>query len=198
MSTLIKSNLIDSMLANNEISRIQDGLIIISGVIGMMLLSKVSFYLPFTPVPITAQSLGILIIGASFGMKRAFVASLIYVGAGVCGLPIFSGGKFGLLAITGPTGGYIIGFIIAATVMGLLGNKQKDRKFISSILIFVLGHIIIFSFGLLWLLNFVSIEKVFALGLYPFIPGMIVKTFLAGSISPLLWSVFNKRRMVDH
>ena len=193
MNTLAKSNLIDFIIYEYEISRLQDALIILSGVVGMMLLSKLSFYLPFTPVPITAQSFGILLIGASFGMKRAFLSSLTYVGAGIFGLPVFSGGKFGLIAITGPTGGYIIGFIVAATIMGLFGDNQKDRKFISSILSFLVGHLIIFSFGLLWLLNFVPIEKVFISGLYPFIPGMVIKTLLAGIISPLIWNMLNKR-----
>ncbi len=193
MLILTEMNIVDFFIKDDEKKNIKDVLIILIGSIIMMTLSKVSFYLPFTPIPITAQSLGILVIGSSFGMKRAFFSSVVYVGSGLLGAPVFSGGKYGLQALMGPTGGYIIGFIVAASLMGFYGDRCRDRTFLSSYLIFFLGHFIIFTFGIIWLGLFVSLDRVLALGFYPFIPGMIIKTVLAGTLTPLIWKNINKK-----
>jgi biotin transport system substrate-specific component len=191
MIVAIQNNLIDN-LYTGHLNIAKDILICVLGAIGISLLAQVSFQLPFTPVPITALSLGILIIGSNFGMKRALISSSFYVSFGVLGLPVFSNGKFGLIALTGPTGGYIIGFILAATIMGYLGDRQKDRTYKSSFLLFFIGHIIIFLSGLVWLKNFVPEGKLLVSGLYPFIPGMLVKTILAGGLTPIIWKKIKK------
>lgn len=182
----MNDNLINVLLEKKSI--LKEVIIYFSGVCVLAVLAQISIPLPGTPVPITAQTLGVLIIGSSFGKKRAFFTMLLYVLIGAFGFPVFSEGKFGLSILTGATGGYLIGFILAGTTMGYFGDKTHDRKILKSLLIFLLGHLLIFICGLAWLTKFVGAENVLAMGLYPFIPGLLIKTILAGIITPTVWS----------
>ena len=128
-----------------------------------------------------------LLIGSVFGARRAFLTTSLYLLEGIVGLPVFAGFGFGFAKIIGPTGGYLIGFVIAATTMGWLAERGWEKSFGKSLILFTLGHGLIFAFGLLGLLRFFPAEQVLALGLIPFIPGMIVKTLLAFPITPKLW-----------
>lgn len=193
-SVVVQKNLIDFLIQNDKNSSVIEILIIGIGTLFIILFSQLSFSLPFSPVPITAQSLAILVMASSFGFKKAFVTTFSYVGAGAIGLPVFSGGKFGLTVLSGPTGGYIIGFIIAASIMGYYGDKGRDKEILSSILLFSIGHAIILFFGLLWLANFVSADRLLKAGFYPFIPGLILKTVLAGILTSALWKIAKKMK----
>lgn len=183
MSSTYSTNIVSEILSDKKDLFIWNLVVCLVGVAVITLCAQITIMLPFSPVPITGQSFAILVIGSSYGFKRALVTSLSYVGLGALGLPVFSGGKFGLLALSGPTGGYILGFIIAASVMGLLGDMGKDRNLKSSLGLFALGHIVIFIFGILWLSNFVPSSVLLAKGFFPFIPGLILKTILAGFFS---------------
>jgi len=173
-----------SKLEENHLTNI---MLILVGIGLLSLMAQLSIVLPIGPVPITAQSFAILIIGSLYGAKRAAITTLSYIALGAMGLPIFSGGSFGLVKLMGPTGGYLIGFVLAASTMGFLSEFKLDRSLKSALLIFTVGHFIIFLCGLIWLSFFVKVQSVLALGFYPFIPGMILKTILAASCNRLLW-----------
>lgn len=154
--------------------------------------SHIKFTLPFSLVPITGQTLAVLIIGATYGAKRSLIVLGSYLLMGLSGLGVFAGGATGLLTLTGPTGGYIVGFLASAVAMGLICEKYRaDRKIIPSFLLYFLGHNIIFLFGVLWLSTFIGFKQAIITGLIPFIPGEIVKSTLATLITKSLWSQKN-------
>lgn len=149
---------------------------------------------PLWPVPITGQTLAVLLVGASLGAVRGALSLGTYAAAGVIGLPVFApeddgSHKVGWVAILGPTGGYIIGFIIAAAFVGWLSQRQWDRKLLKAFLTFAGGSLIVFAIGLPWL-SFVlgtDVETTLAYGLWPFLLGGVVKTAIAAGLLPLAW-----------
>lgn len=154
--------------------------------------AQVAVSLPFTPVPVTAQTLAVLLVGAILGSSRGALAILTYLAEGSVGLPVFAGGKAGLAVLAGPTGGYLIGFVIAAFVTGYLAERRWDRNIVTSFLAMSIGNIIIFAFGLLILGSYVGFNKVLALGFFPFLVGDIVKLALATLLLPIGWKALQK------
>ena len=136
---------------------------------------------PFTPVPFTLQLLFVLLSGIILGPYYGFMSSLLYLILGIIGLPVFSGGHMGLAAIVGPTGGYLVGFLVAPIIIGYFSKKSK--KLIP--LGIVLGIFVIHFFGVLWLakVNMIPISKAFLIGSLPFIPFDLVKGFIAYILS---------------
>jgi len=159
--------------------------VVITGSILLALSAKFAFPVPFSPVPITLQTLVVLYLGLTLGKERAFGSVMAYIGQGLMGLPVFAGGKAGFLALSGPTGGYILGFAFAAYIAGLAAEKGMDRKFVTSLIAMTIGSIVIYAFGAFWLSLFVGFNKALALGVLPFIPGDILKVFAAASLLPL-------------
>lgn len=167
--------------------------LVLTGAAFIGLLAQVAVPLPFTFVPISGQTLGVLMIGALYGSKRGAVTLLTYLAEGVVGFPVFAEGRAGLAVLMGPTGGYLAGFVVAAYVTGLLAEKGMDRKLKTALPAFFLGHTIIFAFGLAWLAQFVGRDQLLAAGLYPFIPGEIVKTVIAALALPSAWAAFKAK-----
>lgn len=165
-------------------SLLRESAIIMSVVCMMTLLSRVS--VPLQPVPVTGQTLGVLLAGMMLGRKRAVAAMVTYLLLGLAGAPVFAGGSLGLAALTGPTAGYLLGFIPAACLMGYLGEKGAYKKAYTALLALCAGHALIFAFGLLWLANFTGWNHVLAAGLIPFLPGAAIKTGLALALQPVL------------
>ena len=161
----------------------------LGGVVAIALMAQVAMPLPFTPVPITGQTLAVLLIGASFGAWRALRTTAAYVVLGAAGLPIFAQAGSGFGAVFGMTGGYLFGFMLAAVAMGWIAERGYFRHVKSAVPLFLLGHLCIFVCGLAVLGVFVGFDQVLALGLYPFVPGLIVKTGLAGLVLPSLYKL---------
>lgn len=154
-------------------------------------LAQISINLPFTPVPITLQTMGALLAGSALGARKGLLSQLVYALAGLVGLPVFASGAGGASHIFGATGGYILGFIAAGYLAGLLAERGWDRSG-RVILGMALADAVIFLFGLAWLIPFVGIGQVVALGLLPFIPGEVVKIAGASGALPLAWKVTRK------
>ena len=134
------------------------------------------------PVPVTGQTFAILLLGTLFGSKRATLAVLAYICEGVAGLPVFAQFKAGLAALFGPTGGYIVGFLAAAFIVGFLTERISGRNLIKMVLAMLAGLFFIYTFGILWLcvvFKGATLLTVLKAGLYPFIPGEIIKITLA-------------------
>lgn len=164
-----------------------NAILVITASLLVALSAQIAMPLPFTPVPVTAQTLSVLLVGAVLGSARGTLAILTYLAEGAVGLPVFAGGKAGLAVLAGPTGGYLIGFVVAAFVTGYLAERRWDRNVVTSFLAMSIGNVIIFAFGLLILAGYVGFDKVLALGFYPFWMGDIVKLALATFLLPLGW-----------
>jgi biotin transport system substrate-specific component len=150
--------------------------------------------IPLWPVPVTMQTLAVLLVGVSLGAVRGALSMVLYAVLGTVGLPVFSDLESGFGVIAGPTGGYIIGFIFAAGLTGWLAQREWDRKVLRSILAFLGGTVVVFAFGLPWLafalgtLGFPNdLNAVLQGGLYPFIIGGVAKALLAAGIMAALW-----------
>jgi biotin transport system substrate-specific component len=166
-----------------------DILLITGASIFIALSAQIAIRIPFTPVPITGQTFAVLLTAILLGSRRGSLAVLAYLIEGAVGLPVFAGATAGLVHLFGTTGGYLFGFIPAAFVCGFLAEKGWDRNFISTFVIMSLGTAIIFFSGLSWLKIYVGSENVLAFGLYPFIPGALLKILLATILLPTGWKL---------
>jgi biotin transport system substrate-specific component len=151
------------------------------------LAAQIEVRLPWTPVPITGQTFAVLLTGAVLGARRAFLAQLLYLAEGAAGLPVFAGGAAGVARLVGPTGGYLIAFPFAAALTGALAQRGWDRHVATMVAAMLLGSVVIFGGGLLWLSRFVPPQTLLAAGLLPFVPGDLIKTTLAAVVFPSVW-----------
>jgi len=147
------------------------------------------------PIPITAQTFAVLIIAALLGSRRACLCMFAYILEGAAGLPFFAAGKAGPAVLFGPTGGYLVGFVVAAFVVGFLAERGWDRRVTTTILAMIIGNIVIYAFGLAWLSHLAGLRNAFAGGLWPFIPGDILKIALAAALLPSAWKMLRKFRL---
>jgi biotin transporter BioY len=163
-------------------------LILIVGASLFISLSNFIIRIPIggTPVPITGQTFSVLFLAALLGSKRGAAAVLLYLVFGLAGLPFYSGGL-----ILGPTGGYLLGFALAAFVVGFLAEQGLDRKHHTMVAALVIGNIVLYIPGLIWL-SFYTDKSAFTLGLFPYIPGDILKIALASALLPAGWKLIRK------
>lgn len=159
--------------------------LIIGGSLFIALMSQLSILLPFTPVPFTGQTFAIMLISVLFGGKRAVFTVSAYLTEGICGLPVFSSGGFGMMHLLGPSGGYLIGFLFASYFVGNLSDKGLSKYFWSMIMMMILAHLIIYSCGLINLSRFFAFNQIFNLGLIPFLPGDALKIMILSAIIPM-------------
>ena len=169
-------------------------------------------YLPANPyVPVSLQTLSALLVGATLGARRGFASTGLYVLLGCIGLPVFALNAAGThessyrqiasivdgQLVLGTTGGYLIGFVIAATLVGRLAELGWDRKLRGSVAAMVLGNVVIFAIGVTWLAIAASLSVSDALlyGLWPFLPGEVVKLIVAAGLLPIGWRLVARR---DH
>jgi biotin transport system substrate-specific component len=149
---------------------------------------------PLWPVPITGQTLAVLLVGVSLGAVRGGISLALYALLGVAGLPVFSEGSSGWSVLAGPTGGYIVGFVFAAVFTGWLAQREWDRKLLWALLAFLAGSVVPFAIGLPWLAAALGsyglpndVDSVLQAGLYPFIIGGVIKAALGAGIVSLAW-----------
>jgi biotin transport system substrate-specific component len=170
-----------------------DASCIMAGSLFVALSAQVAFRLPFSPVPVTGQTLAALLVGAVFGSALGSLALLAYLAEGLIGIPVFAGGAVGLVRLLGPTGGYLVGLVAAAFLTGWLAERRWDRRPITTALAMLAGNAVVYAFGLAWLSRFVGPDHVLAAGLLPFIPGDLVKVALAAGLLPLAWKLIDRR-----
>ena len=181
----------------------------VGGSLLMAGLAQVVVHLPFTPVPITGQTLGVLLIGAAYGPALGAATILLYLAWAIGGLPVFAPNADGshetglqVLAFAGTTGGYLWGFVLGSALVGWLSRQGWDRSIRSSISAMLLGSIVIYAVGVPWLHHAlpavlgepVSWQTTFELGLYPFLIGDTVKLLLAAGLLPLAWRALQRLR----
>jgi biotin transport system substrate-specific component len=163
----------------------------LSGSLLLALLARLSIPVPFSPVPITGQTFGILFLGAVLGSRIGTLSVIMYIFEGVIGLPVFAGGTMGFLYLLGPTGGYLIGFLPAVYLVGYLSERGWINSFTSAFLTMIIGTSVIFIFGISWLSVTAGFGTALSIGLYPYIPGAAVKIILA-TVAVYSMNRFNK------
>ncbi len=174
-------------------SWLRDLTLIILGSLFVAALAQVEIPLPFTPVPITGQTFGVLLVGAALGSKRGAASLTLYLAEGALGLPFFAGGAHGLSVLTGATAGYLLGFIGAAYVIGRLAEKGLERSVRTSFIPFLVGTVLIYACGVTWLAVMLgSWSKAVTFGLIPFLIGDIIKLLAASLALPAAWKLVNK------
>ena len=168
-------------------AEIYDVTLIISGSLLIALCAQIAVG---WPVPVTGQTFAVLMIGALLGPRRGSLCVLTYIIEGVAGLPVFAHGKGGFLVLFGPTGGYLIGFIAAAYITGLLAKNGWDRRIGTTVLAMIFGNVAIYLFGLLRLCSLMGVNRrVLTVGLYPFVVGDLLKIILAAILLPSGWKL---------
>ena len=175
-------------------------------VIGAVLiagLAQFTIYLPFTPVPITGQTLGVLLVGAAYGPGLGAATVGLYLAAAVVGLPVLArnvdGGHDTGLHVLGaafPSAGYLWGFLLAAVLVGWLARLGWDRSFRSSVSAMFFGELVIYACGIPWLMHALGVDVQTALtfGLYPFVVGDTIKLLIAAGALPLAWAAIRRFR----
>ncbi len=165
---------------------------IAGGSLFITLAAQIVLPLPFSPVPISGQTLAVLLVGTLLGSRRGSLAVLTYLVEGVLGLPVFAGGMAGPARLAGPTGGYLLGFAAAAFLVGRLAEKNWDRHLWTAGLAMLLGNAVIYALGLPWLAYFVGSERALATGLLPFIFGDLLKLILSATLLPVGWRLLGR------
>lgn len=171
---------------------VTDAALVATGTLFVAVLAQVS--VPLWPVPVTGQTLGVLIVGAALGARRGAAALVLYMVVGIVGLPVFANFTGGPLSVLKPSFGYVIGFIFAAWVVGWIAERQWDRKFWRSLAGYALASIIPFLFGVPYLAIVLGslgvdndIATVITLGVTPFLLGGLIKAVIAAGITPIAW-----------
>jgi len=159
--------------------------LVLSGVIFLSIMSQLIIPLYFTPVPISLGSFGVILIALLYGRKLGTVTVLSYVAAGSLGAPIFAGFKAG--SLFSPTGGYILGYIAAALILGFLSDKGIAKSYVKTFLSLLLASAVILVLGALVLILFVPSKNIFMIGVLPFLPGDMLKVVAAALLFPRLW-----------
>ena len=149
---------------------------------------------PLWPVPITGQTLAVLVVGSSLGAMRGMLSMVLYAALGLAGLPVFSDATHGAGVLFGATGGYIVGFILAAGLTGWLAQRSWDHRVVGALVSFLAGSVVTFAVGLPWLavVGGFSFQQTLEFGLYPFILGGIIKAALAAVFIRLAWFGVNR------
>jgi biotin transport system substrate-specific component len=171
-----------------------DAAAVITASLFVAVCAQVQIRLPFTPVPISGGTLGVLYAGALLGSRRGAAAVALYLLEGAAGLPVFSGGAAGFAHFMGPTGGYLLGFPLGAFVTGLLAERGFDRTPLRAFAMMLLGSAPIFGLGLLGLSRFVPTSSLLMSGLWPFVPGDLIKSAASAGLLPLGWKLVGRRR----
>jgi biotin transport system substrate-specific component len=169
---------------------------VVLALLGSALLAvSAKIQVPFPPVPMTMQTLVVLLIGATYGWRLGGATVLLYIAEGMLGLPVFANTPPQVASpayLLGPTGGYLIGYIAAAAAMGFLAERGWDRSLVRVVVMMTVGHLIIFALGLAWLAHLLGPAKAWAVGAAPFVIGTVLKTALAAALLKAAWRLVRR------
>lgn len=192
---LSRPTLVDRVITRTWVSDIA---LVVAGTALVAILAQVA--IPLWPVPVTGQTLAVLLVGASLGAARGAASLGLYAVLGLAGLPIFApqddGSHLtGLAALMAPSFGFIVGFVASAAVVGWAAERRWDRGWVKPIITFIGGSLVVFAFGLPWLavaLGQLGLpndpQSVLIAGFYPFIIGGLIKAAIAAALLPALWA----------
>ena len=166
------------------------------GVIGVVALAiSAKIEIPWWPVPMTMQTYVVLVIGMAYGTRLGVATVLAYLAIGALGFPVFAGTPergIGIVYMIGPTGGYLLGFAVAAWLCGVFTARGWDRRLAYALIGMALAHVVILGVGVLWLSALVGWERAIRLGVIPFVAATVAKTLLAGWTLPAAWRLVDR------
>lgn len=176
-------------------SRLRHLALIAIGAVLIFATAKVSIPVPGSPVPITGQTFGVLLVGGALGFRRGLASIGLYVLIGLIGLPFFAEGKGGVQVVLGATGGYIVGFLVAGSLVGRLAELGWDRRIVGALGAMAIGNVVIYLIGVPWLMVVAHLDLAAGIknGLTPFILGDAIKLILAAITFPVAWWVVGRR-----
>lgn len=172
----------------------RSALFLVVAAVALLTLSA-KIQIPLSPVPMTMQTYVVLVIAMGYGTRLGLLAVGSYIALGLLGFPVFAGTPekgVGLAYILGPTGGYLLGFLVATAACGGLAEKGWDRRLSTSIAAMILGHGLIFACGVAWLATQAGLERAIALGFTPFILATVIKTLLGAVSLPAAWKLVER------
>ena len=174
---------------------VRNGSLVAAGVALLILSARVSVALPGDPVPFTLQNLGVLVVGGSLGLRRGLTAAAVYLLLGVVGLPVYAESRGGLTVLLGATGGYLVGFIAAAGLVGRLAELGWDRRIGGAVGATLLGTVLIYVVGVPWLAVAAHLSPADAIsnGVMPFVVPDVLKLLVAAGAFPAAWWVVGRR-----
>ena len=188
-ATSLRSSLIPRTTA------LTNAVLVVSGILGLAALAQIAVPVPGSPVPVTGQTLGVLLLGTTYGSTLGFTTFAVYILAGIAGAPVFANSGHGLDRLVGATGGYLVGMLVATFVLGQFARFRLDQKFFTALPSMLVGTVITFSFGLVWLHQYTgqSWSWTISAGLTPFIIGEALKIAIAGTSLPAMWRLVNRK-----
>jgi len=182
------STLVSAVWPDRGSRMLRLGAIVLLGT--LLLTASAKIQVPFWPVPMTMQTFVVLFLGAALGARLGALTVLLYLAEGALGLPVFAGTPekgLGLAYMAGPTGGYLIGFVAGAYLVGWLAERGWDRSVPRLFVAMMLGHVVILGLGLAWLTQLIGFEKAWMVGVVPFYAATLFKTALGAYMVPALW-----------
>jgi biotin transport system substrate-specific component len=176
-------------------TRLRHIALIAIGALFIFLTAKIAIPVPGSPVPITGQTFGVLLVGGALGFRRGAASIAVYILIGLVGLPFFAEGKGGVSVILGATGGYLVGFLVAGSVVGRLAELGWDRRIIGALGAMAIGNVVIYLVGVPWLMAVAHYDLAtgIAKGLTPFLVGDAIKLILAAAAFPAAWWIVGRR-----
>ena len=177
---------------------VADAVLVAIGVTLLALSAQVVIHLPWTPVPVTGQTFGVLLVGGAYGATRGFATLAAYLVVGGLGVGVFADQSSGwdVLRLSSATGGYLVGMLVAAALVGWLADRGWDRNAVRSFPAMVLGNIVIYAFGFVWLQHALgtTAAQTWHLGVQPFLWGDAIKLLLAAGLLPAAWKLVDAIR----
>lgn len=182
-----------NVLINNQNTLARNVALAVAGSIALWVSAKIQ--IPFIPVPMTLQTLAVLIIGMAYGWRLGAATVALYLAQGAVGLPVFAGTPekgIGLAYMIGPTGGFLVGFLLAAIAVGYLAERGWDRNIFTTAGAMLIGNALIYIPGLFWLGSLIGWDKAIEFGIKPFLLGDLFKLVLAALFMPMIWNTVKK------
>ena len=169
--------------------------LILAGTLLIALAAQVKLYLPDNPIPLTGETFAVLLAGGALGFRRGVASTALFLVLGVVGVPVYAGGDHGIEIVLGTRGGYIVGFILAAAIVGRLAELGWDRNLLGSVAAMLLGSAAIYAVGVAWLafVTHQSIDWAVAKGMTPFLAGDFLQLALAAGAFPVAWWIVGRR-----
>ena len=185
MPTLADAVLANVMAPSTATSALTKAALVVFG--SLLLAVSAQFKIPLYPVPVTGQTLVVLLIGMTYGPRLGGITMAAYLFEGAIGLPVFAGGNAGMAVLFGPTGAHLFGLLLAAVAMGYLAERGMGRSVISTVIAMVIGNMVIYLCGASWLAGFIGFGKAMVAGVLPFLYGDALKLAVAAGLITLAW-----------
>ena len=174
---------------------VQAAVLVVAGTAILAISAKTQ--VPFWPVPMTLQTLAVMAIAAAYGSNLAVATVIAYIAEGLAGIPVFAGAAAGPAYVLGPTGGFLLAFVVGAAIVGFAADRGDSRSFAKLAIAMVLADVVIFALGLVWLGAAVPkigySAKLLSIGLYPFVLGDLLKIALASMLIPAVWGLVGRK-----